>query len=61
MSFMMVGIHSKPDAEPPTWPTLPGLLKKSVGVNPKEMRVFNVVESREATLPNGKIVQKLRQ
>ncbi len=45
--------------EPPTWPTLLGLLKNSVGVNPKEMRVYNVVESREVTLSNGKIVQNL--
>lgn len=38
-----------------------GLLRKSVAANPREMRVFNVVESREVTLFIGKIVQKLRQ
>ena len=37
-----------------------GLLRKSVAVNSREMRVFNVAESREVTLSNGKIVQKLR-
>ena len=34
-----------------------GLLRKSVAVNSREMRVFNVAESREVTLSNGKIVQ----
>ena len=38
-----------------------GLVEKAVVVNPGEMRVFNVVESREVTLSSGKIVQKLRQ
>ena len=37
------------------------LLKKSVAVNPGEMRACNVVESREVTLSGGKIVQTLRQ
>ena len=35
-----------------------GLLRKSVAVNSREMRVFNVAGSREVTLSNGKIVQK---
>ena len=43
------------------WNVSPGLLKKSVAVNPGDLRVFSVVESREVTLSNGKIVQKLRQ
>ena len=51
----------KPTMEPPAWPTLSDLLKKSVAVNPREMCVFNVIESREETLSNGKIVQKLKQ
>ena len=48
----------KPAMEPPAWSTLWDLLKKSVAVNPKEMCV---VESREETLPNGKIVQKVKR
>ena len=36
-----------------------GLLKKSAPLNVGEKRVFNVIESREVMLTNGKKVQQL--